>query len=658
MSAICGIYYYDDRTIAPDVSEAMMRRLKTNHIDASGKWEDGPLFLGCHAQHITPESLTEVLPYHDEAAGLTITADVILDNRIELFQNINIDHSRRSSMPDSVLILKAYQKWGQDCLKYLVGDFAFVIWDENRRELFCAVDHTGSRTFYYYQSKEFFAFSTLIKPLFALPEIGRKHNETWFADFLAIPSVQNHLDAELTTYQDIYMLVAGTKLTVRPNSLKKERYWQVIPQQELKLKSDSEYDEAFREVFGDAVRSCMRSHRPTGVMMSGGLDSTAVAALAAQSLASEDKRLQVFSSVPIAGYRDWLPPTLVADETPYVEAVQQHVGNIDVTYCSLEGKHSFSETERLLSIMEQPYKVVENLFWIDGIVAAAKKQNMGVLLHGSTGNMTISWGDVLPYLLYLSQSGQWYSFLGQLWDRAKRYNHRYRAAWHLFSGVLPPYIPNLVSRIKTIKGMQEISDLSPINPDFYHQYGLTQRLKNFGYDQKIQRKNSLEIRVESLQAGYFSQLSVPFTKLSLYYGIAVRDPSRDKRVIEFCLSLPENQFVRNGRDRLIIRRAMQGLLPDKVCYNDVVRGQQSADLAQRLQAVWPVMKEEIRRIGDYQEEKKYLDIDKIKKHLVRCEKIEDEQTGDPGFRMLIRSLIFSRYLQQEMREMQVGNKIL
>jgi len=651
MSAICGIYYYDGRTIRTDVSESMMRELRNNHIDASAIWSAGQLFFGCHAQHITPESVTETLPYHDALAGLTITADAIIDNRAELFETISIEYSRRDSIPDSLLILEAYQKWGRDCPKYLVGDFAFAIWDENQRELFCAVDHTGSRTFYYYQSKDCFAFSTLLNPLFVMPEIIGNHNETWLADFLASPAVESNLDAELTIYKDIYLLTSGAMLTVSHNGLQKQVYWQAIPQKKLKLNSNHEYDEAFREVFGEAVRSCMRSIRPVGAMMSGGLDSTAMAAMMAQNLRTSGQRLQVFSSVPISGYRDYLPSSLVADETPYIEAVREHVGNIDVTYCSLEGKHSLSETDRLLAIMEQPYKTIENLFWIDGVAAAAQKKNIGVLLHGSAGNLTVSWGNMQGYLLHLLQEGQWWKLIRQIRDRSKRYKQPLRAVLKMITPLFPCPIQKMLYK----KKVEEIYDISPINPEFYRRSHVGERLKKCGYDNKsIRRVNSLEMRINNLNAIYFSQMGVAFTKLGLQYGMIVRDPCRDKRVIEFCLSLPEDQFVHNGCERMIIRRAMEGLVPNIVLHNDIQRGKQSADLAQRLQSLWPAIVGEIGRIGSYAKERQYLNIDKIKKTLVKYNELKDDATMDFDFLMLMRSLIFSRYLKQDAGKSTVG----
>ena len=648
MSAICGIYYFDGRTVTPETGAAMMSELGIYHTDASSVWQKGQVFFGCHAQYITPESVEEIIPYHDEPAGLTITSDAIIDNRAELFNKLDIDFLRRDDIPDSLLILQAYKKWGRDCPKYLVGDFAFVIWDEKRQEMFCAVDHTGTRAFYYYQSAGLFACSTLIKPLFVLPEITKEHNEIWIADFLAIPTVMHQLDPELTLYQNIYILPAGHTLTIRSDKVIKDVYWQVQRQSELKLGSDREYDEAFLDVLGEAVRCRLRSIRPVGVKMSGGLDSTSVACIAARDLAGSGRRLQAFSAVPMLGYRDWLPADSLADETLYIEAVKEHTGNIDVTYCRSEGKHALSDTDRLLAMLEQPYKILENLYWVDDIMATARERNIGVILSGSAGNLTISWGDFSTYLLSLFRAGEWRQFFHESRAIARRYHHPLSVLFKLYYKLMPYNMQKYLSPVKDRDLYKKSKDLSPINPDFARHAAVQERLCQFGYELLfVNQLDSIEMRKQQLRPYFFSHLGVITTKHALAYQMALRDPTKDKRVIEFCLSLPVNQYVRKGWDRFLIRRAMTGLLPDKVRQNDTERGRQSADWAQRLQSCWPELVAEIRNIGLRDAERKYLDIAKIQRALAKVNILKDNAADDSNLRMLLRSLVFSRFLKYE-----------
>lgn len=646
MSAICG-FLSGGRPVDPGAGERMLTALARYPADVVRQWYNRELFFGCCVRHITPESVREILPVYVAEAQLAITADAILDNRAELFSALDIDPSRRAAMTDSQLILQAYRRWGQECPRQLIGDFAFAIWDERRQELFCAVDHAGTRTFYYHLSAELFAFSTLIQPLFLLPGINPRYEEAWIADFLAIPSVMHQLDPELTLYQNIYLLPAGHSLTLNRGSARKAVYWQAQPQSELVLQSDGEYEEALRTILGQAVRCRMRSIRPVGVMLSGGLDSSAVAAMAAKELAGEGRRLPAFSMTPMRDYRDWLPAGTVADETPFVEATRMHIGNLDVAYCRSEGRHSLSDMERMLDMLEQPYKIFENLFWIDDLAAAAQASGVGVLLHGSLGNITISWGDKQSHLLSLTQAGHWRTALREAWITSRRYAKPNRMLVHLLAALLlPGRIQSLLSRLTAGTGDDRITQLPPISPAFFAAAGVRSRFQQFGYPQPgSQRENSLEARLRLLRPAFFSHVGVLSTKQSLAHDLAMRDPTLDRRVIEFCLRVPDNQYVRNGRERFLIRRAMKDLLPDSVRLNERVRGRQSADLSQRLQPHWRELTGQIATIGENAAERRYLDIARIKRELNRYPVLPDDAADDASLRMLLRSLIFTRFLR-------------
>ncbi len=166
-------------------------------------WKNENVFFGCHAQWITPESIGEPLPFYDSERQCTITADAIIDNREELFESLQIPRDQRKTIPDSQLILLAYYKWGEDSPKHLVGDFAFMIWDEREQKLFGARDPSGYRTLYYYKDHRRFAFCTTIEPLLNLPYIEKKLNEEWLAEFLAITGMIDTVDALTTPYLNV-----------------------------------------------------------------------------------------------------------------------------------------------------------------------------------------------------------------------------------------------------------------------------------------------------------------------------------------------------------------------------------------------------------------------------------------------------------------------
>lgn len=402
------------------------------------------------------------------------------------------------------------------------------------------------------------------------------------------------------------------------------------------MSSDAEYEEAFREVLSEAIRCRLRCIRQVGIELSGGLDSTSVACLAARELRNSGRSLLAFSSVPMHGYRNWLRENRMSDETPYIEAVKEHSGNIAVVYCRSEGKHPLSDTARLLAEFEMPYKLFENLFWIDDIMSAAHEHDVGVVLSGGAGNATISWGELMPYLLSLCRSGKWPRLLRESWDVSRPQPSPLRAMYSFFRRLYHAADEHPFT----------IHDLSPINPSFAERAAVADRFHRLRY-QPFKLMDSLETRKFMLSTAAFSHLAFFTTKHGLANRMALRDPTMDKRVIEFCLSVPEDQYVRDGRGRNLIRRAMAGIMPDKVRLNETVVGIQAADWAQRLEPHWPELRDEISNIGALAAEREYLDIAKIQRELAKYSTLEIDAAGDNSLRMLIRSLIFSRFLRQD-----------
>jgi asparagine synthase (glutamine-hydrolysing) len=152
MSAIFGIFNLDGKPVKLENLERMQQAMAYWGPDGSGVWCEGPVGLGHLMLHNTPESLYETLPLQSETGELILTAGARLDNRDELFRVLKVSPSERASLPDSALILRAYQKWGADCPTHLLGDWAFALWDARHRRLFIARDHYGNTGLYYHQN--------------------------------------------------------------------------------------------------------------------------------------------------------------------------------------------------------------------------------------------------------------------------------------------------------------------------------------------------------------------------------------------------------------------------------------------------------------------------------------------------------------------------
>ena len=642
MSAIACIYQSNKEPVPIEHINGMMGSLQQYPADDIQVWHKENFFLGCHAQWITPESIGEQLPYYDSERQIAITVDAIIDNRKELFDLLQIDPNRRKMMPDSQLILLAYCKWGQECPKYLIGDFAFIIWDERKQLVFGARDFSGSRTLYYSQYKEKVILCTTIKPMFSLPYIEKRLNEQWLAEYLAIPGMHETVEAYSTPYEGINQIPPSHSMLIKDGKVTLKQYINVQAGEKLKLKSNEEYEEAFRDVFQQAVTDRTRTYRNVGSHLSGGLDSGSVVSFAARSLQLENKQLHTFSYVPIQGSKDWTPKNRAADERPYIQSTVQYVGNISENYMDFEGKSPLSEVDDWLDIYEMPYKFIENSYWLKGVYEQASKENLGILLCGSRGNWTISWGSALDYQATLLKK---MDIIGC---------HREVNQYSANIGVDKSRVMNVVRRKAFPLFFQKREKIDPnefptlINSQFAERMGVNERLKENEMDlATFTSLNIYEARKQHFEKStYWNINGTTGTKLSLHYKLWERDPTNDLRVIRFCLSVPENQFVQNGMDRSLVRRSTLGYLPDKIRLNQTIRGIQGTDGINRMAPHWDDFINEVEEITNDTAVTDYLNIDNLRNSLDISRKIPNPDfIFDHNFKLMMRSLVVSRFLK-------------
>ncbi len=176
------------------------------------------------------------------------------------------------------VIAEAYETWGEDCVDHLTGDFAFAIWDSRKQKLFCARDHFGVKPFFYAQVSGGFIFSDALNDLREHPEVSDELNETAIGDYLLFGVNQ---DLSSTTFRDIHRLPPAHRLSVSNGSIAVRRYWEPSVSEEIRFRDDRSYVQRFLELLSQVVRDRVGTDR-VSVLMSGGLDSTSVAAVACE----------------------------------------------------------------------------------------------------------------------------------------------------------------------------------------------------------------------------------------------------------------------------------------------------------------------------------------------------------------------------------------
>ncbi|WML45838.1 lasso peptide isopeptide bond-forming cyclase [Neobacillus sp. PS3-40] len=642
MSAIAGIFHLNEEPINLEHGRSIMKALEKYPANDIQIWHNEKVFLGCHAQWITPESIGEQLPYYDYERQLAITADAIIDNREDLFEKLQVDRSLRKEITDSELILLAYEKWGEESPKFLVGDFAYMIWDGKRQKLFGARDFSGSRTLYFYFNSQKFVACTAIKPLFALQEIQKVLNEQWLAEFLAIPVNFESVDPTSTVYKNIQQIPPSHFISLVNGKLSLKRYSTLSQREKIHLNSNNEYEEAFREVFQEAVTARLRTHHEVGAHLSGGLDSGSVVSFAAKALRKQNKKLHTYSYVPVHDFVDWTHKSRIANEKPFIESTVKFVGNINDNYLSFDERSPYTEINDWLDTLEMPYKFFENTFWLKGIYEQAQQQSIGVLLNGQRGNWTISWGPVLDYYAVLFKRMNWIRLYQELNQYSK--NIAVKKS-RIMSEVRKKAFPSLY---RLIQSKEQFHFPMIINPHFAERTSVFEKLNEHGIDITASNlPSAYEVRNRQFEQLYYWNTTGTYgSKLSLRYSLWDRDPTNDLRVIKFCLSVPEEQYVRNGLDRSLIRRSTKGYLPDKVRLNLRTRGVQGADGVHRMASYWDTFIDEIRQISLDPVVGEFINLQVIKESMFRIkEKPRPEYAFDFDFRILMRSIIVSRFIK-------------
>lgn len=637
MSVIAGILDSTNEASVERSALPLMRALAEYPADDNHCWQQEHVFLACRHLRVTGESAAERLPRYDEKSGLAITADAVIDNRSELIDRLAVELPHRKHITDSELILLAYAKWGTDAPRFLSGDFAFMIWDPRRQLLFGARDLVGSRSLHYARHSGGFAFCSAIRPLLAWRP--KRLNEAWLADYLAIPGLLESADASSTAYEGIFSLPPGHAISVTGGNVRTEQYDSFRDIRELRLKTDGDYVDAFRNLFQEAVASRIRTPHPVGATLSGGLDSGSVASFAARALQSEGRTLHTFSYIPPSDFQEWTSGRL-ANETPYIDATIRHAGNMSPHYLDFHGESPVSAIDECLSIMEAPYKFVENSFWINGLYRSARQSGIRVLLTGTRGNHAASWGPALEYYSYLLRSLKWRRLYRELLQYGRRSGIARRRLLRIIGG-------NAASGLKpfgSAGGTQNV--WSPlIDPGFAARSGATERLRS-------RELNQPPLSIKKARGSYFNDplalhvQGAAEAKFSHHYGVMERDPTADSRLVKFCLSLPLEQFVQNGQSRSLIRRSTEGYLPNEVRLNQRVRGIQGADWLHRVLPSWSAFSEEVKVMCRDSRSASYLNIPYIRQTLGQIgEAPRPESAFDPEIRNLLRSMVVYRFLK-------------
>ncbi len=573
MSAIAGWLNLDGTPADAQCLAGTLDRMKHLGPDGAGLWSQGPVALGHLRLSITPESQGETSPHLSRDGQRVIVFDGRLDHRDDLIAALGLSLAERSA-PDPELILRAHEQWGEACANRLEGEFTFALWDVHQRELFCARDVFGHRSFHYYTDGRRFIFATQIGGVLAAPGVPRVLDEQTLAAALGHRPAGPPRPA--TLYAGVLSLPGASTLTLRPGMEPRVRaYWQLTMEPELRLGSPTAYAEALRDMLERAVRSALRTRHPVAAMLSGGLDSTGVACLAAQELATHGQPLITVSNVLPEEYRGegWKREESsfiqnVLDRHPNMAAHWAHgrqfpvVDFDDAHYARHDSPEGDPKSFR-----------ARELFFL------AEQQGARVTLGGLGGDMAASFRGT-GHLEQLMRRGRWLELVTEVRQQARVREMRAAGIFRreVFRPLTPEWLRRWNDRLRHDR--ENEGDFVPIHPEFAARIGICDPPE---WDQP-QDFRRLQIALANTGriggGGSWARSHCPHMESP--------QPLMDRRIWEWCHRVPLGEFVRDGMPRSLYRRALHDVLPEPILRR-TGKGWFAPDYQQRLTACRPTM---------------------------------------------------------------------
>lgn len=510
-----------------------------------------------------PSQLAPLTGFSNPSVNVTRPVQLVgrLDNRRELADKLGLPS--RTSV--ETLVMKAYHRWGDRFAAHFFGEFAVALWDNRLNRLFCATDIHASRPLYWAKSREFFACSASVDTLLKLDDVDKRLNLDKITDFLLVTNC-----ASSSFYLGIKRVPPASVLILDDKQVLTRNYWHPKQIEQTDGVSVEEAGAQLVEALETAVSQRLPPEGGTGVLLSSGLDSTAVASIAAPLLAARGDGLLGFTATPHPQHRCQSTTTHYDDERPLVQRLTAAIPNLRSHFVNFNSLGPFDGLAARFSIDHSPVLNSVNQIWIENSARIGAAMGIRSLLAAPLGNSTISF-DGLTLLPRLLLELKWRRLTREISALARK--HEVSRLSQLRSHVLRPLLLST-----PLRGWIASGSYHPlIGPALLESSNVKERLHQRG----IQMEGSMawdskQLRSRWITHGAFSDLAPIMHGIHERTGVMLSDPTADRRLIELMFSFPDELFLRDGTERFLIRFAMRNRLPSQIV-NNQRRGRQSAD---------------------------------------------------------------------------------
>jgi len=535
MSGIVGIVNLDGAPVDRGLLARMTAYLAFRGPDRAAMEVSGNAGFGHTLLKITGESEREAQPLTLDGQRW-IVADARVDARTDLVAELQQRGDRKASVDatDAELILRAYCGWGEECVAHLTGDFTFLVWDAPRQRLFGARDQLGVKPFFYARLGATIVVSNTLDCIRLHPGVSRRLNDRAIADFLLFGTL---VETDITAFQQIVRLPPAHSVTWSANLTRRRRYWTLPMDEPVHFRRPEEYAERFRELLRASLADRLRTRR-AAVLMSGGVDSTTLAAGAVSLLRErhDDFHLQAITCV----YDRLIPDA----ERQYASLVADHL-KIPIRFDVRDDETSIADWNRVSARTPEPVESPP-AFAASVEFLARMATDARVFLYGEGPDNALRY-EWRPYLSYLVARRQVQALSRALWSELSL--HRRVPLW------------SSLRRLAT-GARREPPEQFPqwLNEDFAARCACLDRWHDY------QRRWSSPQSIRPVGHGGFSEGAWQ----SLFEGCDVdgalgkvefRHPFFDLRLLRYMLAVPAMPWCRN---KMLIRRAMRSALPAAV----------------------------------------------------------------------------------------------
>lgn len=551
MCGIAGILLQAANRQAPVHLKKMMDSLVHRGPDGEGQWSNTK-----NTVHLGHRRLA-VIDLSDQAAQPMQYANRyhIVHNG-EIYNYIEIRNFLRQkgysfkTESDTEVILAAYDYWKEKCLQQFDGMFAFTIWDEKEEQLFAARDRFGEKPFYYYEDEANFIFGSEMKALWAIG-VEKKIDNKMLLNYLTLGHVQNCVDKEQTFYEGIYSLPPSHYLTFKPSEKKLSRitkYWSLNKEIKIDI-SIEDAVEQFTSLLDKSINKRLRSDVSVGTSLSGGLDSSTIAAAVSQAQRKDKSILHTFSAV-FTGFNN--------DESGFIDSITKHTA-IENFQVQPSVDNLINDFERLCYHQEEPFQS-SGIYAQYKVYEKAKEQNITVLLDGQGADEVLA-GYPRYIHWYLQEVLSRHKLGATQKERIAFRKNEQPFRWDL-RNVMAAFLPaHAAMRLEKKEYLKTIHHPN-ISEEFLQ---LVKGHEWEGIHKPIVTKLNDILHFNTMEMGLEELLRFA-DRNSMAHGREVRLPFLNHELVEFIFSLPSQLKMHDGWTKFILRKAMDKKLPDEIVW--------------------------------------------------------------------------------------------